>query len=423
MGLRPRALKVEDQAVGTVPDARTVKLETFGLVDKLSYVPLERGTAAPSQHGTADGAPTRDDDVHPPMDVWVFLVLFLFVALWVRACLVRMETRKRILFKPRVLPDAQRLVQTVEPTGTVMVMAGRAERQGRLPSITGRGVQTEGVGDPTFGLEARHHVDHQVFGLFLVAVAEHDVDVPALGLPPAVPADDHALDVLGPAVLRGPNPQDAPGVAQDDTRDALDLGPGDLGQELVVVLDPDLLDAREARPAELDHVVQVPPAALKVEFPRRVGTHAPYVPEQPEVPEVVVVVERADRRDRPLPVRVGRVVPFGPQGRELGVAPGEAGDLVRVADVVFVGGQAGDGRRVGSHADVVEREEPRFFDLGELCDEGGVARDHRRVAATRVVRVPSRGPVGQGWERVVGEILELGRRGAMEFRWVLCLVG
>lgn len=228
-------------------------------------VALEGGAAAPAEHGAADGAPGGDDDVDAAVDVWVLCGDGGGV------CAGQVERR--------VLPDTQGLVERVEAVAGVAL---GAEREGGLAAVAGRGVQGQGVGDVGVGLERADDVDDQVQRLGLVAVRQDHVDVAAQCLAAPVPAHDHALDVRRRAVLVLADPQHPPRVLHHHVADPLHLGPRDLDLELVVVLDPDLLHPRQRVPPELDHVVQVPPPVLKVEFARRVGAHAPDVPEQVE---------------------------------------------------------------------------------------------------------------------------------------------
>lgn len=307
-------------------------------VHEAADVSLEGGAAAPAEHGAADGAPCRDDDVDAAVDVGVFLVRG-----------GRVERGVRL--EAWVLPDAEGLVEGIEPVAAVAL---RAEGQRRLSTVTSRGVQGQRVCDPAFGLEAADDVDDQVLGLGLIAVREDHIHVAAVLLAASVPAHDDAFDVSRRSVVLLLDVQHQPSVPHDDLVDFLDLLPGDLDQKLVIVLHADLLDSRQGVPPELDHVVEILPAVLEVELPRRVGPHAPDVPEKTQHFEVFVRLEVLDRLDVPFGVLVRGMMPFAPQQCDFIVAPRQACQLLDSIDSVGVRGDARNRCRVCTHADLIQ---------------------------------------------------------------------
>lgn len=402
-----RRLKVQNTSGRTVPDPRRVKLPAVHFGDEAADVTLESRAAAPAQYGAADGAPGRDDDVDAAVDVWVFdlgLVLVLVcVVVWRR-------------LEMRVLPDTEGFVERVEAVAAVVALS--AERERRLSAVAGRGVQGQGVGDPAFSLEAADDVDDEVEGLCVVAVRQDHVHVAAVLLAAPVAADYDTLDVPGRAVVADPDRQDPSRVPQNHRVDGLDFGPGDLDQELVVVFDADLLHARQRVPAELDHVVEVLPAVLKVEFPRRVRAHAPDVPEETQHLQVLVGLQLLHALDVSFRILLRRVVPFVPEHGDLIVAAWQARQLLVVLDFVRVGRDAGDRRRVCAHADLVQGQQTGVFDLDELCDERRVGCLHHRRSAAGICSIRSRRPLWKGRHRVCSHLLHLGCRFSVEF-WPL----
>lgn len=159
----------------------------------------------------------------------------------------------------RVLPNDESLVEGVEAA------AGQGcslDRQGFLIALGVCEIQDESVGDPTaFSvfvlLQRLDHFFDEVVGHGLMSMGEDHVDVAALGFTSSVAADDYGFDI---------GVCDEARVLADGGGDGFDFGPGDFEQKFVVVLQADLLHARQRLPAIFDDIVQVPPAVVVVEF-------------------------------------------------------------------------------------------------------------------------------------------------------------
>ena len=104
-------------------------------------------------------------------------------------------------------------------------------------------------------------------------------------------------------------------------------------------------------------------------------------------------------RSRLIPVFCGRrIEPFTPKLGDARVAAWQTKNFGFVGDGIGVGGERGDGGRVGAYADFVEGEDAVELDLGELGYERGIGGGEECAAAAGVGGVVAGDPWGEGWE-------------------------